>query len=285
MRAVGADCLVGIPRGSTPLRILGVENCKFSLTVSVSYATERGLPRTTNHMSEKLTMTTTTTTEVAKPTIKLDSYLVSIMKKREEAGPEALKKHIAALAVAYCVDAEVVEQAYQNFLKEEKAKAEAEARAKRIAAKKAKVDDWVAANLKPFTVPKSVIKLLVDARDFSKTLCDEDSQVNLQPMFIVNENGEPSVTFTVSGLNASGGSTSTRSSDGTTSEKSRISPWAAWQQGAQKGDTFIIERLGPGVFRDATRNEDIPSKGLTKWIGTHYPDSQTAAILRKYGQL
>lgn len=231
-------------------------------------------------------MSNVTTEATAKPSLKLDAYVVGILKKREETGPEALNKHIAALALAYCVDAEVVETAYQNFLKEERAKVEAEAKAKRIAEKKKKVDAWVEANLKPFTVPKSVIKLLVDSRDFGKTLCDADSQVTIQPIFGLNEQGEPVVSFTASGLSASGGaSTGTRSSDGTTSEKSRISPWAAWQQGSQKGDTFVIERLGPGSFRDATRNEDIPNKGLTKHIGAHYPDSQTAAILRKYGQL
>lgn len=225
-----------------------------------------------------------TTTE-AKPTaITLDAMVFGILKKKAEAGEAALKGHIAKVAMAYGVEALEVTTAYEAMILAEKARIEFEAKAKRILDKKVKADAWVLANLNTFTVPKSVITLLEKARDYAKTLCDGDSQVTMVPVFGLNEKGEPTVTLSSNGLNA-GSTPRTSTGDGTTSEKSRVSPWVAYEEGRKKGDTFVISKVASGKFRDETRGEEIPGKGFTKWIGSYYGTSHTAAVLKKYGQL
>lgn len=219
-----------------------------------------------------------------KAVITLDGHVIGILKRKAEQGEAALKKHIANVALAYGVEAVEVSSAFEAALAAEKARVEAEAKAKRIGEKRTKADAWAEAHLKTFTVPKSIITLMEKARDFGKTLCDADSQVVLSPSFSLNEKGEPVVTLVSSGLSAS--SAPPRAArDGTISEKSRISPWQAYQDGVKQGDSFRITRLGPGSFRDETRGEVIPKKGFTKWIRSYYGTSATAASLKKYGQL
>ena len=220
-----------------------------------------------------------------KVSITLDAFVFGILKKKALAGEAAFKKHIATMAAAYdCETVEVV-ATYESMVAAEAARVAAEAKNKRIVEKKTKSDAWVIANLNTFTVPKSVITLLEKAREHAKTLCDADSQVTMVPMFGLNEKGEPTVTLSSTGLSTSGTAPRASTGDGTRSEKSRISPWVAYQDGCKKGDAFRISKVATGKFRDESRNEDIPNKGFTKWVRSYYADSHTAAILKGYGQL
>jgi hypothetical protein len=219
-----------------------------------------------------------------KQSITLDSFVLGILKKKATQGESAFKKHLGVMAAAFGCEASEVNAAYETAIAAEKARAEAEAKAQRILAKKVKADKWAEENLKTFTVPKSIITLLEKARDAGKNLCDADSQVTLTPTFTLNEKGEVVVGLSSTGLSSSGGG-APRQTSGDKSEKSRISPWVAYQDGVKKGDTFRITRLDAGKFRDETRGEDIPNKGFTKWIRSYYPTSNTATILKGYGQL
>lgn len=67
------------------------------------------------------------------------------------------------------------------------------------------------------------------------------------------------------------------------SDKSRMSAWTAYQSGLKAGDTFEIVKLGRRDYCDKSRGERF--NNLTAHIRDHYSDSQTAAILRRYGQL
>lgn len=227
------------------------------------------------------------TATVSPPAVVLEAALFAILKKKAEAGEGAFAKHIQAVALAYGTEATAISAAYEAAVAAEKAKVEAEARAKRIGEKRTKVDAWSKSNIDTFTVPKSVIVLMEKALAFAKTISDEDSQVTLVPTFGLNERGEPTVMLSSTGLAAAGAPRASTSSagNGTHSEKSRISPWLAYEKGRTMGDTFVLSRKGPGSFRDETKGQDIPSKGMTKWIRSYYPDSHTAGVLKEYGQL
>jgi predicted transcriptional regulator len=66
------------------------------------------------------------------------------------------------------------------------------------------------------------------------------------------------------------------------SAKSVISPWLAYERGVKAGDTFRIEKVGTRHYK-AESGEEFTN--LTGWIRQNQPNSQTAAILKRYGQL
>lgn len=66
------------------------------------------------------------------------------------------------------------------------------------------------------------------------------------------------------------------------SEKSRISPFLAYERGVKAGDTFKLEKLGTRAYRDEAGREFT---NLTGWIRQNQPNSHTADVLRRYGQL
>lgn len=66
------------------------------------------------------------------------------------------------------------------------------------------------------------------------------------------------------------------------SAKSVISPWLAYERGVKAGDTFKLEKVGTRHYK-AEDGEEFSN--LTGWIRQHQPNSNTAAILKRYGQL
>lgn len=66
------------------------------------------------------------------------------------------------------------------------------------------------------------------------------------------------------------------------SDKSRISSWEALQKGNAAGDGIEVEKLGRRDYRDS---EGYEFKNLTAYIREYFPESHTADILRKYGQM
>lgn len=66
------------------------------------------------------------------------------------------------------------------------------------------------------------------------------------------------------------------------SDKSVISPWLAYERGVKAGDTFKLEKLSTRHYKDESGEE---FSNLTGWIRQNQPNSQTAAILKRYGQL
>lgn len=66
------------------------------------------------------------------------------------------------------------------------------------------------------------------------------------------------------------------------SSKSVISPWLAYERGTKMGDTFKLEKVGTRHYKSESGEEFT---NLTGWICTNQPNSHTAAVLKRYGQL
>lgn len=229
---------------------------------------------------------TTATTEQGSKLITLDTMLYNILKQKQtDGGDDAVKGHAAKAADVYGIDAGVITESFVAMRKAEIEREAATARANRIGEKAKKVESFTK-DVTGFTPNKAMVELLNKGDALVKSLSDDDSKVNFEIVIRLNDGGNPVVGVNYTGITASTPRASTGNrTHSEKGDKSRISPWEAWERGKQAGDTFVIEKVAKGQFRDVTRNEEIPRRGLTAWIGKHYPDSKTAGFLREYGQL
>lgn len=124
---------------------------------------------------------------------------------------------------------------------------------------------------KGFTPTASVIELFNQGVEMAKSFSTDDKTVNFS---LTIEMVGDALTF-VPRFSGKGNTTSTGTN---------ISGWAAYERGIKKGDTFEIRRVSKGEFRDVSRGEDIPQRGMVKWILTHYPDSKASVILGAAGK-
>lgn len=232
-------------------------------------------------------MTTPTTTPTVE-TIVLDPMLYQVLKKRHgEGGDDAVKQHATLASQVYPIGAEVITASFISMRKAEQEREALDAKNARINAKSGKCQEFISL-VKSFTPNKSFIDLMEKGQKLCASLSDDDSKVSFSVVINYSEDGKalvitPSFTGITPGA-AKRTTTNTTGGDGK-SDKSRISPWAAYQRGVEKGDAFVIKKVSKGTFRDETKGQDIPPKGMTKWIRDNYPNSNTANILREYKQL
>lgn len=129
------------------------------------------------------------------------------------------------------------------------------------------------AEAKGHTVSASISSLFERGNDLATQFSTEDAKVNFS---LGVERATDGTLRLVPRFTGSRGGKATGGSN--------VDGWTAFERGSNNGDTFVIERLAPGEFRDATRGEAVPKRGLIKWILTHYPDSKAAGILKAAGK-
>jgi hypothetical protein len=231
-------------------------------------------------------MTAPTTPTVQ--TITLDTMLYNVLKKRQtDGGDNAMKEHAALAAGIYGLTAEVISDSFVAMRKTEQEREALDAKNKRIVAKAEKVKEYITI-VKNFTPSKTFVEMMEKGRALVDSLSDADSKVTFNVTVGFSDDGKNVIlTPNFTGISAVSGAAkrATPTGNGDKGDKSRISPWEAYQRGKAAGDPFTISKVEKGKFRDETKNADIPPRGFTKWIRENYPESKTAAVLREYNQL
>jgi len=120
------------------------------------------------------------------------------------------------------------------------------------------------------------IKLPKGIQNVTAKMAKMEKDFDIQVFIVIDSEGN--VSARISGARAG------RNAKGPEemSEKSRISSWEALQKGIAAGDSIEVEKLGRREYRDS---EGYEFKNLTAYIKEFYPESHTANILRKYGQI
>lgn len=140
--------------------------------------------------------------------------------------------------------------------------------------RRASLEAEILTQAKGYTVPASIIELFNRGSEMAEQFSTEDSKVNFNLSIESTSDGSLRLVPRFSG----------KRGRATTTGGGNIDGFTAFERGVKKGDSFVIERRGRGDFYDVTRNEDVPKRGLIKWILTHYPDSESANILKAAGK-
>lgn len=188
--------------------------------------------------------------------LNLQPQILAGLKEQKGVGDEAFSSRVSMLASAVGYgEGDLVAGFERVVLKE------------RIDSKRAEFDSA----LRGQTLSASMIELFNRGVALANELSEEGRNVSFRMLIEPGESGVPVIRGNFRGA---------RASSGGPGSGSRIDGWTAYQRGVKAGDSFVIQRTAKGEFRDETRNQDIPGRGLIKWIGEYYPDSKTAEILK-----
>lgn len=173
------------------------------------------------------------------------------MTKARSRNKRFLTEYLKQASTVLGVDVGTLESAIE-------AETDARAKAEKQGRAKGKLDDAVK-TVQGFKLPADFRKAVGELGDICSTL-DLHCEVTISP------DGAVKVNVAQSEL----------------SSKSVISPWMAYERGVKLGDTFKVEKLAARHYRDENGEEFT---NLTGWIRQNHPESKTAEILKRYGQL